>query len=294
MRYLFAIILFAFINNAAFADDINSLALSEAEMQKLKKYFPADDTDHLTWKGDPITITLPIGKEKRLVFSSHVTVDIKSSLNNDQLRLFNDDKSLYLTALKMFPTTRIFVTLKDTGEVLLIDLVTNSSASNTTQYIDVKKNSIPHDINADSIPTIDNDSNINDKATTYVDLVRFAWQQSYAPERLLKNSASYARAPMHTQKFVSGLVYGDKVVAFPQSSWISGQHYVTAILLRNKYQHMTHIDIRRELCGDWQAATLYPRTTLKSYGNKDKDSTMLFLVSNRPFGDVLGVCHGNA
>ena len=50
---------------------------------------------------------------------------------------------------------------------------------------------------------------------------------------------------MHTEKFVSDLVYGDKVIAYPESSWISDNHYVTAVQLRNKYPHSAHIDIRK-------------------------------------------------
>lgn len=293
MKHLIAMILLLFMSISAFADPIDNLKLTDAEMQKLKKYFPVDDeTDHLIWKGDPITIKLPMGKEKRIIFPTRISADIKNALTTDQLRLLNNDKSLYFTAIQSFPLTRIFVSLKDTGEVLLIDLATDDHASNSSQYIDIKKNNEVINNSSITIPT--KQDNANETNVTYVDLIRFAWQEAYAPERLVKNITQYPRAPMHTNKFVPDLVYGDKVIAFPQSSWVSGSYYVTAVLLRNKYSHTTHIDIRKELCGDWQAATLYPRSTLKPYGDKEKDSTMLFIVSLHPFGDTLGVCHGNA
>lgn len=276
----------------AYADPLSSLTLTEAEMQKLKKFFPTEDSSHLTWKGDPLLISLPINKEKRIIFPDNVTADLKSSLNTDQLRLLNNDKSLYFTALKSFATARIFVTLKGTGEVILIDLVTDEHASNSSLYIDVNNNK-PKGNGINDV-VVANTSIGLERDPSYVELIRFAWQQSYAPESLLKDSALYARAPMHTQKFVSDLVYGDKVIAFPLSSWRCGKFYITNIELRNKYLHTTNINIRKDLCGDWQAATLYPRTTLKPYGNKERDSTTLFLVSLQPFGDTLGVCHGNA
>jgi hypothetical protein len=176
--------------------------------------------------------------------------------------------------------TRIFVTLKESGEVLLIDLRTEEQASDNTQYIESKSNKIKsHHVLKDF---------------SYVDLIRFAWQQSYAPDRLIENTSEFSRIPMRTNKFISGLVYGDKVIAFPQASWMAGSHYVTIVLLRNKYAHPTDIDITKDLCGQWQAAMIYPRSSLKSYGNIKNDTTTLFLVSSQPFGKMLEVCYGNA
>jgi integrating conjugative element protein (TIGR03749 family) len=300
MRYLLTVMLFACLGTMAYADAISSLTLTDAEMQKLKKYFPTDDVSHLMWKGDPIIIGLPINKEKRIVFSSPVSVDVKGALSADQLRLLNNNKSIYLTALKSFQTARIYVTLKDSNEVVLIDLVTDEHASNAMQQIDIKKNNIPVDkSNAVASHVNESTSEVVEVSTqnddvSVVDLIRFAWQQVYAPERLIKNESHYTRAPMHTEKFVSDLIYGDKVIAYPESSWVSGYHYVTAVLLRNKYPHQSHIDLSKDICGDWQVATIYPAATLAAYGNKRGDSAMLFLVSSRPFGETIGVCHGDA
>jgi hypothetical protein len=63
-------------------------------------YFPSDDSEHLKWKGDPIALSLPLNKEKRVVFNEKVSVDLKGALNTDQLRILNNDKSLYLRLFK--------------------------------------------------------------------------------------------------------------------------------------------------------------------------------------------------
>jgi integrating conjugative element protein (TIGR03749 family) len=295
MRYMLILLLFAFINGVACADSLSSLTLTDAEMQKLKKYFPSDDSSHLIWKGDPIEIALPINKEKRIIFPVQVSVDVKSTLSTDQLRILNNDKSLYLKALQPFQKARVYVTLKDTGEVVLLDLITDDSTTNATQQIDIKQNNnIPVDAISSKVE-VDTDADaISNNETSLPDLIRYSWQQVYAPDQLIKNSLSYARAPMRTEKFVYDLIYGDKVIAYPEGSWIAGSHYVTAVLLRNKYSHITRIIIHKDICGDWQAATIYPSSSLKPYGDKRGDSVMLFLVSSRPFGEVLGVCHGNA
>lgn len=273
-------IVLVFCSVFSYADSLSQLTLTDEEMHKLKMYFPSDDSEHLTWKGDPITLSLPLNKEKRIVFNEKVSVDLKGALNTDQLRIFNNDKSLYLTAFQTFKTTRVFVTLKESGEVLLIDLKTDEQTSDKTQYIESK-----------SITTKGHEA-VTD--ISYVDLIRFAWQQTYAPEKLINNNHEFSRVPMRTNKFISGLVYGDKVIAFPQASWMAGNHYVTIVLLRNKYAHPTDLDITKDLCGQWQAATIYPRASLKSYGNIKYDSTTLFLVSSQPFSKMLEVCYGNA
>src|SRR5580700_317473 len=177
-------IVLLFCSAFSYADSLSQLTLTDEEMKKLKMYFPSDDSEHLTWKGDPIILSLPLNKEKRIVFNEKVSVDLKGALNTDQLRILNNDKSLYLTAFQVFKTTRVFVTLKESGEVLLIDLKADEQASDKTQYIESK-----------SITTKGHNV-VND--LSYVDLIRFAWQQSYAPEKLINNNSEFSRVPMRT------------------------------------------------------------------------------------------------
>lgn len=302
-RKTFILIISSLLTLTSTAYAADPLVLSNSEMQKLQHYFPAqDDGTHLVWKGDPLSIALPLNQEKRIVFPSKVLPDLKGALSTDQLRIINDDKSLYLTALKPFSTTRIFVTLQDTGEVLMIDLATDDKASQTTTYIDIKQNNSSTPAvttntitNANSASAVDADiENSTSDGDTYITLMRYAWQQLYAPKRLLSNPLGISRAPMHTDNMLATLVYGDKVYAHPAVSWVYNDTYITAVELRNKYPHTTSININRDLCGNWQAAALYPRTTLKPDGNKNADSTVLFLISKKPFGDSMEVCNGHA
>jgi integrating conjugative element protein (TIGR03749 family) len=280
-------------SGAIYAETMNSLTLTDAEMQKLKKYFPAEEPGNLIWKGDPIAVSLPIGKEKRLVFTDSVSVDLKGALNTDQLQVINNDKSLYLTALKSFVVTRIYVTLQNSESVIMIDLSADPSAPSGTQKIEIRKNKTSGFLKSETLNDMPSDQSINTDISS-VDLIRFAWQQVYAPKRLVQNESNYTRAAMHTEKFVSDLVYGDKVIAHPEISWVSGNHYITVVLLRNKYAHKTSVDVSKDLCGAWEAVSLYPRSILQSYGNTEKDSSFAFLVSRKPFGETIGVCHGDA
>jgi integrating conjugative element protein (TIGR03749 family) len=302
-KLLVSIIILTLWQSCCFANGFESLTLSDAEMQKLKKDFPVDEVSHQVWKGDPIFIQLPLNKEKRIIFPSHVLVDLKGAINTEQLRLINNDKSVYFTALQSFPRTRIYVT-QENGEVILLDLSVDDSASSATQMIDIKQNQKVENSNQTIVTASVTQTQENDKYdsnsssepddVSYVSLTRFAFAETYAPERVLKNITHYARAAMHTESFVSDLIYGDKVIAHPEGSWMANGRYITVISLQNKYRHITHIDIRKDLCGDWQAATIYPRSILKPQGNRAGDNTTLILISTKSFGETLGVCHGNA
>ena len=291
------------IFSSAFAAD--PLLLSDVEMQKLHAYFPAEDENApLVWKGDPIAISLPIDVEKRIIFPEPIEADLNGGLSNSQLRIINNDQSLYLTALKSFATTRIYVTLKNSHKIVLMDLTTSAQATNTTRKVILAADHSMAAANANTTAsggvsgataelnnTVDTASS---HTTTYVDAIRFAWQQLYAPKRLLHANAGFSRTPMHTQAWVSNLMYGDKVLSHPQVSWLAGDFYVTAVALRNKYSHATTLDLRHDLCGNWQAAVIYPSSHLKPAGDKSGDSATLFLISDKLFGDMLEVCDGGA
>jgi integrating conjugative element protein (TIGR03749 family) len=291
----------------SFADP---LLLSDAEMQKLKMYFPNDAGDnHFVWNGDPIPLNLPIGKEKRLVFPTQVTVDVKGALTSDQLQIIDNDKSLYLTALKPFSHTRVYVTLNNSQEVVLFDLQSSEQGSTATTYVDIKQNNNASPLKANtevnSVSTTLLSSGLSEQASadqtpalsegdTYVALTRYAWQQLYAPLRLLKNPLGIGRVPMKTDSFQTNLIYGDKAIAHPLASWSFNNFYITVISLRNQYPHSTTINVPQDLCGNWVGAVLYPRTQLSPAGNKLSDSATLFVLSREPFNKATEVCHVSA
>ena len=132
------------------------------------------------------------------------------------------------------------------------------------------------------------------ETVTYVDLVRYAWQDHYASERYKTKLPHIERTVLKTNFFVSNLLKKNNAFVHPMREWHSGSYYVTSVLLRNKKFYPIAIDVKHELFGRWKAAVLYPRSHLKPYGNKNSDSTLLFLVSSQPFNTILSTCHGHA
>ena len=292
------------------------LLLTPAEMQKLKKYFPNEDVsapisdNHFVWKGDPIAIRLPLNQEKRLVFPTHVTVDVKGALSSDQLQITNNDQSLYLKALKAFDSTRVYVTLADSQEVVLIDLSTSDKANAETANIDIQQNNHapPLQTNPKNNVAVLTSSSVNNgdssnepnfanalsEGDTYVALTRYAWQQLYAPTRLLSNPLSINRVPMQANEIDATLIYGDKVYAHPLAAWSLNNRYITAVQLRNKYPYTTTLRIPQDICGDWVAIVAYPKTQLAPAGDKVNDSTTIFVLSHQPYAQASEVCHVSA
>ena len=137
MRRIFFVMMGLLTAAHGYADP---LLLTPQEMQKLKKYFPAEDPTHYAWNGETISIALPLNQEKRLMFPSKITPDLKGALTTDQIRLINDDQSLYLTAKKPFSAIRMYVTVENSHQVILMDLSTDDKANATPVSIDCAKN----------------------------------------------------------------------------------------------------------------------------------------------------------
>jgi integrating conjugative element protein (TIGR03749 family) len=303
---------------------ISALTLSVQDQQALMKAAAlpkgqdvmATTATTLIWQGDPLPLHLSLNREQRLIFSEPVQVDVNGQLTTEQLRVINDHQNVYLTAFTTFPkTTRIYVTLKESGRIIFFDVDTQGSVAQvsiksppihvhiaeslklsepiSTQNISENESSGSGEENSNN-PFFSAELTplFTPSADDLVQAVRFAWQQLYAPAYLMPNSLNFQRVPLHSAFWVSGLFYSDRVFAHPVASWVYRQTTITAVELRNPYPQILNLAIDRDLCGHWQAAMLFPRSILQPVDHKQENSTTLFLVSNEPFVSAVGVCHG--
>lgn len=300
---------------------VSQLTLSAQDQQALRSAIPQDTTSIATWvwQGDPLSLALPLNQEYRLIFPEPVQVDVNGQLTTDQIRIINDHQTVYVTALKSFKTkTRFYITLKNTNQIIFLDVSTpnknqrDAIFSAKTIHIQLAPNlksahRTPSDSQSISLLNISpnnpensissEDAFFSASADDFVQASRFAWRQLYAPTYTLSDDTGFMRSPMHTQFWISGLLYSDHVFAHPIASWAGNNLFVTAVELRNPYSQATTLDISHDLCGRWQAAMLYPRTQLQAMGHKPNDSTTLFLISSEPFDQVFsagGCDHGRA
>ena len=134
-----------------------------------------------------------------------------------------------------------------------------------------------------------------------VRLSRYAAQQLYAPERLLKGDSAIERIPVASQAIP--LIRGGVIEATPIASWQGGGLTVTAVRLQNKQTHPlilqftpsgegNSVNLNKLLRGRWLTATLQHKW-LGALGQKD-DTTTLYLVSAQSFVESTGFVNLNA
>ena len=271
------------------------LTLSAHQAVKLQQLFPNvvsekdiknasfnTPTEHLIWNKIPLTITLPVNRERLISFPDNVQFGYDNTvLTKDIFSIQNVDGTVYLVAKKPFSTQRVFVQLKQSGQLILLDLSAKPDADDTPLSIILPAATTALSTTDLAMPG----QAAPNKTIDYTELSRFAIQQLYAPKRLLSNPRDIYRVPMHTTRTVS-LLEGDEVIAMPLISWRFENQFITAVLLRNRLTHNVILDPRR-IRGQWKTAAFFPQTRLMPTGNS-RDSTTVFLISDQPFANALG------
>jgi integrating conjugative element protein (TIGR03749 family) len=117
------------------------------------------------------------------------------------------------------------------------------------------------------------------RSLTPIVLTRFAAQQLYAPQRVLREPPGVRRIPMGTPEEVS-LYRGENVVAHPLASWQGGGLYVTALKMTNLGTTRISLDPRM-LKGHFVSATFQHNTL--GVAKSLSDTTCVYVVTDRPF-----------
>lgn len=272
VKILFFIALLIIAINIVFS---NCIALSNENSKVFSNY----NDQHIVWNRKPIKITLPVGKERFISFPSEMKFGYNMNLlPASMLRVENNNKTLYLLAKRPFNTKRVQVKLVN-GEVILLDI-------NARKYA----NDNPVDIILLSSKTLDSvQNNKNWAKINYVSLTRYAIQQLYAPQRLLKNKMNITRFPMEVNHIVP-LFYDNSILVMPLASWRGRDLYVTALLVKNLLNQFIRLDPRL-LCGNWKTASFYPKMALLPSGSPiNGDVSTLFVISDRPFFQAIQNC----
>lgn len=239
--------------------------------------------DHVVWNGIPIQFTVPVNVERILKFPESVSLSNHNpALTSDKVSILNNNGFLYIKAKKAFAPIRLAFVLKQTGKVVLVDLIANHQADDTPVAV--------------VLPATQTQRNAASSASTpqsvnFVSMMRFAIQQLYAPTRVMEHSTTFTRTPMNTTKSVA-LFENQSVMAMPLISWQGGDLYVTAVLLKNTWHQRQVLD-PRAIKGNWLAVSFYPSNRLLSAGNA-QDRTTAFLISDAPFNVALNQMRGYA
>jgi integrating conjugative element protein (TIGR03749 family) len=229
--------------------------------------------EHVVWDRSPIQVVLPVGEERRIEFPVPIKLVVPKSIQVVSKPIqIREDGSVYWTAKEAFSPQRVqAITL--TGYSYFLDV---SSREEGPRH--------PLVIVDDRVPS--DEAPQSSERTGYhydmVDLIRYAAQSVYAPQRLIKPLPGLTRVPVGTvpcSRLYRFHDYDYRPLAAWQSPGIPTR-YVTAMTVRNLSDNPAIFDPRM-IRGDWLAASaqhpyLQPR-------GSDGDSTTWYLVSAGPF-----------
>ena len=246
---------------------------------------PTPAVERVQWDKTPIPITLRVGVERRVTFPTRVQMGPPRQLLAHMTTLESIDDTLYLEAHAVFAPTRMLVrectltagTCTPSGRTYIVILraaLDDGSATPVAVYP-------PAADNADPVAPADT------PAPTPVALVRYAAQALYAPTRLLEDDPGIHRVALNAAPTTT-LYRGGALAAHPQVAYTDGAHYVTAVLFKNQTTVAQPLDLRF-IRGRWLSRTLVAgHAHLAPNGDHTaRDAAVVFLVSPRPFEEVL-------
>lgn len=237
---------------------------------------PIDLLEHRVWNKLPIHIVLPVGKERRIDFPLAINLQVPSSIKVMSERIqVTESGSVYWIASTSFKKQRVNA-VTETGYSYILDIEARPNAhQHPIAIVDERIPKEESNTGQSSRPAYDYD---------YVDLVRFAAQSVYAPDRLIKPLPGLRRVKI--DKAPIALVKGSDLITEPMAQWVAPtipSLYVTAVRITSNSLKNITLDPRL-LRGDFLAASAQ-HTRVNSAG-EDGDTTTWYVISGQPFDEV--------
>ena len=248
--------------------------------------------ERVLWDKRPIVVHIQRNHERIIHFPDDVRYWLPDQLQG-KVTVLATNGVLYIRALESFSRTRIRVQGLQSQQIYLLDVMADESASVADELIVMTVDTVINQAKDKTQQLVGQDWRVR--------LSRYAAQQLYAPERLLKGDSAIKRIPVASQAIQ--LIRGGVIEAVPIASWQGGGLTVTAVRLQNKQTHPlvlqftpsgegNSVNFNELLRGRWLTATLQHKW-LGALGKKD-DTTTLYLVSAQSFVESTGFVNLNA
>lgn len=266
----------------------------------------------IEWNSRPIKLPLQVGEQRLIHFPDHVVFGRPKSLS-DKLDVISMQGTLYLTAKEEFEPTQVKVRLNDSGDVVLLDIVAIPNNGTTLDEVVI---SVPGSEAGSGSGSSDSSNKGKPSASTAAygqsekteeeknpykdtpfdpsaqtaitpeDMIVFAARQFYAPPRLRINDNRLSRTSVNKDDDTTDLFIDTSYGLFdatPIAAWNSdtGQ-YLTAIRLVNKKPFPVNVN---PFHLNMQYNYAAPQHLRLSQANTPGDTTMLYIVSERPFSE---------
>lgn len=243
----------------------------------------------------PVTVTLTIDHEHRLVFPEPVTIELPRPLAAATRSLQADEQVVYMTGRKTLSAQRLIATASSGERVYLVDIRIVEDGPLTDYRLEapaLERKAPEQKATGGSRPERSSHMDRPDNPPP-VELLRHASQTLYAPARL---------RPMHTQirraitpEYPTGVTlihslrgehYDYRVIG----AWRGFGRYLTAVEIINRSGITVELD-PRQVQGQFDAVA-FQHTWLGRAGTS-VDRTTLYVISDNPFDvSVQGVGYG--
>lgn len=232
------------------------------------------------YTGAPVRIVLGVGTERRVIFDQPFRLGFEPSVSGYfDLEIY--DRFLLISALRPV-ATRAKVQLAS-GTIVPLDVQAISGAGPAGPLEIAIARETPADSDDEPLVVPRSVLPVAAPAPGYIDLVRYAAQRFYAPERLRHIRPGLRAVPVIQETI--RLIRGVNVESTPLASWEEGGLVVTAVRIGNTGRARVRLD-PRQVVGSWRAAA-FQHSILRP-----EQTTILYLVSDRPFESALGL-HGH-
>jgi integrating conjugative element protein (TIGR03749 family) len=251
-------------------------------------------TQIIEWQKKPISVVLPIGKERILQLPDNVFVGVPANIK-PLMRVQSAQGFVYLTALEEFYETRIQLKLNKTGEIIVLDIKSTNEAG-TAEDIIIKLAGTPQKETSNNNKEYQTKQRETSRVTP-IQLTRFAARMFYGPDRLALND-NRIRVTKSPIIELSGLFTGASYNLFDMEAkavFKTGNLYLTAVLLKNKSLIPQTIRFK-DINADFKFAT--PQHIQLNQRDVAGDITMLYIITDKPLEaslyltNIAGVTHG--
>jgi integrating conjugative element protein (TIGR03749 family) len=235
--------------------------------------------ERVEYKGDPLTVSLSVGKERRVTFPHPVYVDIPDSLM-PKVKTQIVGSELYWSATESFPPVRVVVGEEGGNRVYLLNLQGVAQDKSLPRLI-VSPSSAGETKAGPGGADDESPNSMTQSRLGYGGLFRYAALQLYAPARLRAQEAGYDLTPGPIPMGrIHHLVRYHRVETYAMASWHNDAFTVTALSVKNVTDMTVTLD-PREIRGEILAARFHANHL------RPEESTTLFIITRRPLAESI-------
>ncbi|KJG57034.1 hypothetical protein UA38_11705 [Photobacterium kishitanii] len=251
-------------------------------------------TEYIENNGEPIAINLEVGKERVIDFGTNILFK-KGEAGNFLDNPFSHQGRLYLTAKNEFPIKRMQVQIVETGAIVILDVsaTENKIETGNALVVSTKKFSEPtstSNSNSESMKAsvAEYQSANNAHRLGALDLLRFASQDSFAPQRLKPIDHRFSPTKVSQKLDLSELFIGQSYALYDArliKAWFVEGSYLTVIAVRNRSKIPRQLNLF-DLNVNATLAT--PQHVNLSARDVAGDATRIYVITKQPFENAIG------